>query len=42
MKAIWNNTVSAEPDATILLDWNHYFSFDSIKSFSMKALYSLW
>ena len=32
MKAIWNNTVLAESDATIAVEGNHYFPHDSIKS----------
>jgi uncharacterized protein (DUF427 family) len=30
MKAIWNDIVIAESDATIVLEGNHYFPFDSI------------
>lgn len=31
MKAIWNNTVIAESDRTIVVEGNHYFPPDSIK-----------
>lgn len=31
MKAIWNNTVIAESDKTIIVENNHYFPIDSIK-----------
>ena len=31
MQAIWNDTVIAESNATIVVDGNHYFPFDSIK-----------
>lgn len=31
-KAIWNGTVIAESDATEVVDGNHYFPADSIKS----------
>lgn len=30
MKAIWNNTIIAESDDTIVIERNHYFSHDSI------------
>lgn len=30
MKAIWNNTVLAESDKTIVIENNHYFPPDSI------------
>ena len=32
MKAIWNDTVIAESDDTEIVEGNHYFPFDSIKS----------
>jgi len=32
MKAIWNKTVIAESDKTIVLEGNHYFPLESIKS----------
>ena len=31
MKAIWNNTVIAESDATKVIEGNHYFPPESIK-----------
>jgi uncharacterized protein (DUF427 family) len=31
MKAIWNNTILAESDDTIVVEGNHYFPEDSIK-----------
>ncbi|WP_273567920.1 DUF427 domain-containing protein [Maribacter halichondriae] len=31
MKAIWNNTVIAESNNTIVIENNHYFPADSIK-----------
>lgn len=31
MKAIWNDTVIAESDNTIVIEGNHYFPPDSIK-----------
>ena len=31
MKAIWNDTVIAESDDTIVIENNHYFPADSIK-----------
>lgn len=32
MKAIWNGTVLAESDNTVVVEGNHYFPKDSIKS----------
>ena len=32
MQAIWNNVVIAESDATEIVEGNHYFPFNSIKS----------
>lgn len=32
MKAIWNNTVIAESDTTVVVEGNHYFPQDAIKS----------
>lgn len=32
MKAIWNNIVIAESDETIIIEGNHYFPPNSIKS----------
>ena len=37
MKAIWNDTVVAESDATIVVENNHYFPADSIKSEYFKT-----
>lgn len=31
MKAIWNNTVIAESNETVVIERNHYFPHDSIK-----------
>jgi len=31
MKAIWNNTVIAESDDTVLVEGNHYFPLESLK-----------
>lgn len=31
MKAIWNDTILAESDETIVVEGNHYFPADSIK-----------
>jgi uncharacterized protein (DUF427 family) len=31
MKAIWNETIIAESDETIIIEGNHYFPADSIK-----------
>ncbi|WP_430909033.1 DUF427 domain-containing protein [Maribacter sp. 2-571] len=31
MKAIWNNTVIAESDDTVVVENNHYFPAESIK-----------
>lgn len=32
MKAVWNNEVIAESDETIIIEGNHYFPPDSVKS----------
>ena len=32
MKAVWNDTVIAESDDTVVVEGNHYFPSDSIKS----------
>ncbi len=32
MKAIWNNTVIAESDDTVVVEGNHYFPADAIKN----------
>jgi len=31
MKAVWNDTVIAESDDTVVVEGNHYFPHDSIK-----------
>ncbi len=31
MKAIWNNTIIAESDETVVVENNHYFPAESIK-----------
>lgn len=31
MKAIWNNTVIAESDDTVVIEGNHYFPAESLK-----------
>lgn len=31
MKALWNNTVIAESDNTVLIEGNHYFPPESLK-----------
>lgn len=37
MKAIWNNTVIAESDDTVVIENNHYFPAESIKKEFFKA-----
>jgi uncharacterized protein (DUF427 family) len=32
MKAIWNNTVIAESDDTVIVEKNHYFPLTSVKA----------
>ena len=32
MKAIWNNTVIAESNKTVVLEGNHYFPPESVKA----------
>lgn len=32
MKAIWKDTVIAESDETVVVEGNHYFPYDAIKS----------
>ena len=32
MKAVWNETVIAESDDTVMVEGNHYFPRDSIKT----------
>ncbi|WP_439473361.1 DUF427 domain-containing protein [Algoriphagus formosus] len=36
MKAIWNNQVIAESNDTVVVEGNHYFPFDSVKSDFIK------
>ncbi len=31
MKAVWNNTVVAESDDTVVVEGNHYFPVDALK-----------
>lgn len=37
MKAIWNNTVVAESDDTLVIEGNHYFPPSSIKKEYFKS-----
>lgn len=37
MKAIWNNTVIAESNNTLVIENNHYFPADSIKKEFFKS-----
>ncbi len=37
MKALWNNTIIAESDNTIVVENNHYFPAESIKKEYFKA-----
>ncbi|MFY0688167.1 MAG: DUF427 domain-containing protein [Cyclobacteriaceae bacterium] len=37
MKAIWNGAVIAESDNTVIVEGNHYFPADSIKSEYFKT-----
>ena len=32
MRAIWNGTIIAESNDTVVVEGNHYFPFDSIKA----------
>ena len=32
MRALWNDTVIAESDATVVVEGNHYFPADSVKT----------
>jgi len=36
MKAIWNNTVIAESDDTVVVERNHYFPLASVKAQYLK------
>ncbi|MBB1496196.1 DUF427 domain-containing protein [Propioniciclava sp. MC1595] len=31
MRAIWNGTIIAESDATVVVEGNHYFPADSVR-----------
>ncbi len=37
MKAIWNNKIIAESERTILLEGNHYFPIESVKTEYFKT-----
>lgn len=37
MKALWNETVIAESDQTVVVEGNHYFPADSIKNEYLKS-----
>ena len=37
MKAIWNNTIIAESDDTVVVENNHYFPAESIKQEFFKS-----
>lgn len=37
MKAIWNDTVIAESDDTVVVETNHYFPKESVKSEYLKG-----
>ena len=37
MKAIWNNTIIAESDDTVVVEGNHYFPHDSINTSYFKS-----
>jgi len=37
MKAIWNNTIIAESDETVVIENNHYFPHESIKDEYFKT-----
>jgi uncharacterized protein (DUF427 family) len=37
MKAIWNGTVIAEGDDTVMVEGNHYFPADSVKQKYLKG-----
>lgn len=43
MKAIWNQKIVAESDATIVVEGNHYFPPDSVKKefFDMSKLHTI-
>ena len=35
MKAVWNGTVIAESDDTVVVEGNHYFPAGSVKTLSL-------
>lgn len=37
MKAIWNDTVIAESDDTVVVEGNHYFPLDSVNKALLKS-----
>lgn len=37
MKAIWNNTIIAESDDTVVVEKNHYFPLTSVKAEYLQA-----
>ena len=37
MKAIWNGTVIAESDDTVVVEGNHYFPLDSVNKALLKS-----
>jgi len=40
MKAIWNETIIAESDDTVVIEGNHYFPADSIKQEFFKLTHT--
>lgn len=36
VKAIWNETVIAESDATVIVENNHYFPLDSVRQDALR------
>ncbi len=38
MKAIWNNEIIAESDATIVIENNHYFPPDAVNDMYLKKV----
>lgn len=37
MKAVWNDTVVAESDETVVMEGNHYFPPDSVRDDHLEA-----
>ena len=37
MKAVWNGTVIADSDDTVVVEGNHYFPADSVRSGVLRA-----